>query len=112
MYKLLNIVLDAREHFPKAYKYAFGEKLMMIGIECCELIQLANSTKDEERVRFLLQFSLKFETFNLMLLICRDRRLINESRFCDMLELTQSIGSQATGWRKYEQNSQNANRQR
>ena len=104
MYKLLNIVLDAREHFPKAYKYAFGEKLMMIGIECCELIQLANSTWDAERVHYLEQFSLKFESLNLMLLICRDRCLINESRFCDILELTESIGSQANGWRKYEQN--------
>lgn len=58
MYKLLNLVLDAREHFPKAYKYAFGEKLVMIGIEFCELIQLANSTKDEEQMRDFLESQL------------------------------------------------------
>ena len=110
MYKLLNLVLDAREHFPKAYKYAFGERLMMTGLECCELIQLANSFKDEMRVEYLHQFSLKFESFKLMLRLCRDRCLINERKFCNILELAGSIGAQATGWRKYEQNSQNANR--
>ena len=24
MYALLNLILDAKEHFPKSYKYAFG----------------------------------------------------------------------------------------
>ena len=99
-YALLNIILDAREHFPKAYKYAFGEKLMMTAVECCELIQAANSVKDEQRVAYLYRFALKMGSLKLLLRICQDRRLISDGRFCDILRLTSSIGKQATAWRQ------------
>ena len=120
MYALLNHIIDACEHFPKMYKYSFGEKLMMTGIECCELIQNANFTWKEEREFYQRQFSIKFQSLQLILRICRDRRIVNERKFCEMLELAGSIGRQATAWRnqtiedikKGQQNySQNVNRQ-
>ncbi len=99
MYTLLNLILDAREHFPKSFKYAFGEKMMMVALECCELIQAANMSK-EKRVPLLNEFSIKFNSLQLMIRLCRDRRIIDEGKFCDILSLAGEIGAQATAWRK------------
>ena len=30
MYKLLNLIIDARQQFPKAFRYEFGTELMRI----------------------------------------------------------------------------------
>ena len=101
MYALLNLVLDVREHFPKAYKYSFGEKLMMTAIECCEFIKLANSVMDEARLEYLHAFSKKFTSLGLLLEICQDRHLVSKDEFCRILEFTGSIGAQARGWKDY-----------
>ena len=99
MYKLLNLVLDARETFPKAYKYAFGEHLLMLSLECCELIQSANMNT-ETRASFLRQFAVKFGSLQLALRLCRDRKIINEKRFSDIVLLCGTIGKQSSGWRR------------
>ena len=99
MYALLNRVLDAREHFPKSFKYAFGEHMMMVALECCEIIQAANMTKGIRRASLLNEFSIKFNSLQLMIRLCRDRRIIDEGKFCDILSLAGEIGAQATGWR-------------
>ena len=99
MYQLLGIILDAREHFPKSYKYAFGERMMMVALECCELIQAANMSQ-ARRVSYLEEFAIKFGSLQLMIRLCRDRRIVDEGRFCDMLALAGDIGKQATAWRK------------
>ena len=99
MYALLNLILDAREHFPKSIKYAFGERMMMVALECCELIQAANMSQ-ARRVSLLEEFSIKFSSLQLMIRLCRDRHIIDEGKFCDILSLAGEIGAQATGWRK------------
>ena len=99
MYQLLGLILDAREHFPKSYKYAFGERMMMVALECCELIQAANMSQ-ARRASLLEDFSIKFGSLQLMLRLCRDRHIVDEGRFCNMLALAGEIGKQATAWRK------------
>ena len=35
MYRLLMLILDARDKFPKNYRYEFGTELMMSALRCC-----------------------------------------------------------------------------
>lgn len=37
MYRLLMLILDARDKFPKNYRYEFGTELMMSALRCCEV---------------------------------------------------------------------------
>ena len=98
MYSLLRLILHARKQFDKFYRYSFAERMVMTAIDCCELLQRANSNK-EYAPRFLNEFSVKFSSLRLMLMICRDEQQIDTRKFADILELANSIGKQATGWR-------------
>ena len=99
MYILLNKILDEREHFPKMYKYAFGEKLMMVCLDCLELIQAANSDMTNRRA-YLQEFALVFAKLQLMLRVCRDRNIISVSAFAQILQHVGNVGRMSTGWRK------------
>ena len=99
MYALLNLLLDAKDRLPKAYKYAFGERLMMTALECCELIQSANMDR-RGRAELLRQFAIRFGSLRLMIRLMRDRRLVDVGRFAELLALAGEIGAQATAWRR------------
>ena len=93
IYKLLNMILDAREQFPKGYRYEFGTHLMMRCVECCELIRYANSDKDN-RASYLQEFLVKFDGLRLLLRVCQDRKLITVKQGADMVLLVQEIERQ------------------
>lgn len=99
MYMLLNKILDARKHFPKEFKYAFGDHLFMTALTCTELIQAANMSQ-RDRHAYLSEFAIKFESLQLMIRLCSDRHIISESLAIDILQLSGEIGRQATGWRR------------
>ena len=102
MYSLLRLILHARKQFDKFYRYSFAERMVMTAIDCCELLQRTNRcNKDEKAIaaRFLNEFLIKYSSLRLMLMICRDEQQIDTRKFADILELANSIGKQATGWR-------------
>lgn len=99
MYSLLMTIEDLRVHFPKMYKYDFGNELFMTGVACCELIQSANMTRNLERFKFLQLFIVKFGTLKLLLRICKDRRIISIDDSAKIILLLENIGRQATGWK-------------
>ena len=82
MYRLTMLILDARDKFPKGYRYEFGTELMMSAIRCCELI-------------------VKFDTLKLLLRVCRDRKLINIQTTADIIEMVTSVEKQILGWRNF-----------
>ena len=99
MYSLLMTIEDLRVHFPKMYKYDFGNELFMTGVACCELIQSANMTRGLERFKLLQQFIVKFGTLKLLLRICKDRRVISIEDSAKVIVLLENIGPQATAWK-------------
>ncbi len=99
MVTLTNKVLDAREHFSKGFKYAFGDRLLITALDCCELIQFANMDR-AKRFQYLTDFTAKFGTLRLMLSICRDRRQISLTETTDLILLVDEIGKEITGWKK------------
>lgn len=98
IYRLLNMILDAREQFPKGYRYEFGTHLMMRCVEACELIRYANSDRANRAV-WLNQFLVKFDGLRLLLRVCQDRKLVTIKQGADMVLLVQEIEKQVMGWR-------------
>ena len=109
MYSLLRLILKARKQFDKFYRYSFAERMVMTAIDCCELLQRANSNK-AYAAQNLNEFSVKYSSLRLMLMICRDEQQIDLRKFSDILELADSIGRQATGWRNSMLESQSPHR--
>ena len=68
MYKLLNLIIDARQQFPKAFRYEFGTELMMLAVHCCEYIRYANTDMNlEHRADYLMKFLCEFDALKLLL---------------------------------------------
>ena len=97
-YELLNSILDVREHFPKMYKYEFGNSMMMTAIQCCELLRYANSDRSK-RTYYLNEFLVKFDTVRLYLRICQDRRLITVKEATKMILAVDGVERQVRAWR-------------
>lgn len=98
MFELLMKLYDARDEFPKGYKYDLGTRLTNVALECCELIQSANSDK-QNRYKILQQFAIKFDTLGLLIRVCKERKIITITQAAEFALLSGSIGKQATGWR-------------
>lgn len=74
MYKLLNLIIDARQQFPKAFRYEFGTELMMLAVHCCEYIRYANTDMNlEHRADYLMKFLCEFDALKLLLRVCEER---------------------------------------
>lgn len=100
MYGLLMKLFDVRDNFPKGYRYDLGTRLTNAALDCCELIQCANSDK-ANRADILQKFAVKFETLKLLIEVCRDRKIITVAQCSEFALITGEIGRQATGWRNY-----------
>ena len=92
MYKLLNLIIDARQQFPKAFRYEFGTELMMLAVNCCEYL--------EHRADYLMKFLCEFDALKLLLRVCEERHLTSLTQTAEICLLAESIGKQSTGWYK------------
>jgi hypothetical protein len=101
MYKLLNLIIDARQQFPKAFRYEFGTELMMLAVHCCEYIRYANTDMNlEHRADYLMKFLCEFDALKLLLRVCEERHLTSLTQTAEICLLAESIGKQSTGWYK------------
>ena len=101
MYKLLNLIIDDRQQFPKAFRYEFGTELMMLAVHCCEYIRYANTDMNlEHRADYLMKFLCEFDALKLLLRVCEERHLTSLTQTAEICLLAESIGKQSTGWYK------------
>ena len=105
MFDLLMRVEDLRTNFPKRYKYDFGNKLFMTGLECCELIQAANMTSGVSRLDYINMFIVKFGTLKLLLRVCSERHIITRDQSADLIVRLDGIGRQMSGWKNHTMSS-------
>jgi len=99
MYDLTKFIVEAKHNFSREHKYDLGNRLLDKAVECCELVQCANSDKSQ-RVAYLQDFARCFGSLRLYLRLCRDFGQIPNDKFGRVLELTAEIGKQCTAWRK------------
>lgn len=97
-YVLVNKVIELQMKFPRMYKFTLGQKLMSIGLDLFEYIQLANMSK-ETRVKHLNGFIIKFELFKTLIRLSADRKLITIKQQADISRMINTIGKQVSAWK-------------
>ena len=75
-----------------------GGRLMNDTFEIAMLVFRANVARD--KVPFQTQIIELSAATNLLLRMCLEMRLISEKEYISAIELTNSVGRQANGWRK------------
>jgi len=97
-YDLLDTITDLAKNMPRDFKASIGAKLRD---ECTEIVVLifrANVATDKES--HLTALIERLQVSKLLLRLSKDKRLISVGQYAKSVELTNSIGRQATGWRK------------
>ena len=98
-YDLLNVAVDYVQNMPRPFKAAIGGRVRDLCIDLVLLIFKANCAQNKRpHLDVLLE---RCEELQLLLRLCVDKRFISRSQYANAVELTTSIGKQATGWRKH-----------
>ena len=97
-YDLLDAVTDLTKNMPRDFKASIGGKIREECIEIVVLIFRANTAR--EKVPHLMDLIERLQVTELLLRLSVDKRLISRPQYAKTVELTNSIGKQANGWRK------------
>jgi len=97
-YDLLDIITDLAKNMPRDFKVSIGGKLRDECVEIVVLIFRANVSRDKApHLSTLLE---RLQVAELLLRLSRDKKLISTGQYAKAIERTDSIGKQATGWRR------------
>ena len=97
-YDLLDAITDLAKNMPRDFKVSIGGKLRDECVEIVVLIFRANVAR--EKAPHLGTLIERLQVAELLLRLSRDKRLISTGQYAKAVELTTSIGKQASGWRK------------
>lgn len=86
------------KEFSREYKFTLGQKIKDEVIELVILIYRANSAENKtEHIEAMLE---RLQVVELLLRLCHDMRLIPMKDYAAIVEMTESLGKQAQGWKK------------
>ena len=97
-YDLLNVVTELVKNMPRDFKRSIGGKIADECVEIVVLIFRANWARDKgPHFGELIE---RLQVAELLLRLSRDKRLILTKQYAAAVDLTNSVGKQAGGWRK------------
>jgi len=97
-YDLLDVVTDLAKNMPRDFKASIGGKIRDEVVEITVLVFRANTAREKgAHLQGLIE---RLQVAELLLRLSRDKRLIAIKQYARAVELTISIGKQASGWRR------------
>lgn len=97
-YRLLDVTVEITRSIPRDFKRLLAEKVREECLEITILVFRANVAKHKTpHIEDLLE---RVQVVELVMRLARDKRLISNKQYASAVELTQSIGKQASGWKK------------
>ena len=102
-YDMLERLTDLSRSLPQFYRYTVGTRMVDLCLDLLGLIYRANmSMADRERV--LTDLLIDYRQIQMLLRVCYHQKAMSSGRYAEIIKLLDSIGRQATGWRKNEKN--------
>ncbi|MFC5524056.1 four helix bundle protein [Polaromonas jejuensis] len=97
---LLSLALDVQTQMPRIFKRSLGEKIHGLCVEMLEAMAMANASRGDGRVQQLDLLLQHLRATTAMLRVSHDKRLISPKLWGQSVELLDTVGSMAGGWRK------------
>ena len=102
-YDLLKLAAEITRNFPRDFKRSIGEKVRDECVEIVTLIFKANvSTNKVPHIETLLE---RVQVIELLLRLSKDLRFISTKQYSSVIDITDQIGKQSTGWKKQQINN-------
>ena len=97
-YDLLSLTTDITKNLPRDFKAGLGGAVRDECIKLLVLIARANSTAN--KVPHITEMVERVQVVEFLLRIFADKRFISPKQHANAIQITVSIGKQATGWKK------------
>jgi len=97
-YDLLCLATDLTRNMPRDFKASLGGRLRDECLDVLLLVARANAAQDKgPHLSALLEH---LQVVELLLRLAHDKRFISHSQYARSVQVTDSVGAQAGGWRK------------
>ncbi|NOT79324.1 MAG: four helix bundle protein [Bacteriovoracaceae bacterium] len=97
-YELLQRIVVATKDYPREFKFTLGQKMKDESIELIVLIYRANSSDDKKsHIDAILE---RLQVVELLVRLSHDMRILPTKSYASIVEMTESLSKQASGWRK------------
>ena len=103
-YDLLDLATDLTRNMPRDFKASLGQQIRVECVAMIVLIGKANAAQDKSPALDALLEHL--QVVELLMRLSHDKRFISPRQWARSVELTERIGAQAGGWRKWANSSQ------
>lgn len=97
-YDLLSMAVDVTRNLPRDFKRLIGEKVREECVELMVIIFRANVAR--EKVPHIEQLLERVQVIELLLRMSKDKRFISTGQYAKAIEITDTIGRQASGWKR------------
>ncbi len=97
VYKLIRIIFEFTQKFPREYKYTLGQDMKHDSLRLVRSIYRANRSVSKKE--WLEDFLDEFEILKLEIRLCVDLHLLSFRKQSEISPLLESIGKQVTAWK-------------
>lgn len=97
-YDLLKLAAEITKNYPRDFKRSIGEKVRDECVEIITLIFKANIALN--KVPYIENLLEHVQVVELLLRLSRDMRFISIKQYTNVIDITDQIGKQSTGWKK------------
>jgi hypothetical protein len=98
-YDLFALAADCIQQMPRSVKKVIGDRLQDRCMDLLTLIYETNKAARDARWQLLERLLNRLHQLEILLQLCSDKRYIAPKKYAGCIELTTSIGKQATKWR-------------
>lgn len=102
--RLLEVTIDVVREMRRDFKTTLGAEIRKLVVHMLLMVLRANKTRDPNlRVKYLDQLLEDVDVFNNLVRVCRDTKikLVSTGLYSRATEISESIASQAGGWKRY-----------
>lgn len=100
MYEFYKLFYGYSKLFPKKDKYTLGSKCEMYIIETLELLLAAGNSPRLEKMAYIKQANIKFDTLKVFIRLAKDVGMLDEKKYLELQKRIQEIGRMIGGWQK------------
>jgi len=99
VYELLKLVTEVSRNMPRDYKQSIGGRVRDECVTLTVLVFRANCATD--KMPYLDALREHLQVAELLVRLACDLRCISKAQYARIVALTDSVGKQASGWRRY-----------
>ena len=106
-YNMVFLLTKSINRINRSYKYMIGDECKKSSMRMLILLNIINTSGDfSERVKYLNEFLIHYETVKLCMKMCIDFHLLSAKEFSKVYPLTKTVREQALKLKKYYTNMQ------